>query len=77
MSDNHEVVLDDLRRIFAANVKASRKALGLSQNAVARAIRMSQATVWAIERGRRDMLLSTMERLADRLRTSVQETFAK
>ena len=60
----------DYRRVFADNVKAARRALDLSQEALALEAGIDRTYVSGIERGRRNPSLTMIARLAERLKTT-------
>lgn len=60
----------DYRKILAENVKAARKALGLSQEALAFETEIDRTYISGIERGKRNPSLSLIARLAERLGTT-------
>lgn len=64
---------DELRRALGENIRTSRARHDLSQDDVAEAMGVSQATVSALERGRRDVRLSTVSLIARVLRVSVAD----
>lgn len=60
----------DYRRILAENLKAARKGLGLSQEALALETGIDRTYVSGIERGRRNPSLTMIARLAEKLHTT-------
>lgn len=60
----------DYRRILAENVKAARKALDLSQEALALGAEIDRTYVSGIERGRRNPSLTMIAKLAEKLGTT-------
>jgi transcriptional regulator with XRE-family HTH domain len=60
----------DYRRVLAENVKAARKALDLSQEALALEAGIDRTYVSGIERGRRNPSLTMIAKLAERLKTT-------
>ncbi|UNK36634.1 helix-turn-helix domain-containing protein [Shinella sp. H4-D48] len=60
----------DYRRVLAENVKAARKALDLSQEALALEAAIDRTYVSGIERGRRNPSLTMIAKLAERLKTT-------
>lgn len=63
----------DYRRILAENVKAARKALDLSQEALALETEIDRTYISGIERGKRNPSLDLIARLAERLETTPGE----
>jgi transcriptional regulator with XRE-family HTH domain len=57
-----------LARTFGANVKARRKEVGLSQEALADAVKLAPTYVGQIERGQRNPTLKVIELFAKALR---------
>jgi len=62
-----------LRKVLANNVRAYRKKHGLSQEALADVCELHRTYVGSIERGERNVTLSTLEVLAKSLSTTVPE----
>jgi transcriptional regulator with XRE-family HTH domain len=62
-----------LRAILATNVRAFRKANGLSQEALADACELHRTYIGSVERQERNVSLSTLEILASALGVSVPE----
>lgn len=60
----------DYRRILAENVKAARKSLDLSQEALALGAEIDRTYVSGIERGRRNPSLTMIAKLAEKLGTT-------
>ncbi|MFN3627145.1 MAG: helix-turn-helix domain-containing protein [Parvibaculum sp.] len=60
----------DYAKILAGNVKAARKALDLSQEALALEAEIDRTYISGIERGLRNPSLTLIVKLADRLRTT-------
>lgn len=60
----------DYKRVLAENVKAARKALDLSQEALALGAGIDRTYVSGIERGKRNPSLTMIAQLADHLQTS-------
>lgn len=60
----------DYRRVLAENVKTARKALDLSQEALALEADIDRTYVSGIERGRRNPSLTMIAKLAERLKTT-------
>lgn len=63
-------VMPDHKKVFAENVKAARKALGLSQEALAFSAGIDRTYVSGIERGRRNPSLMLIAKLAEHLDTT-------
>jgi len=59
-----------IRKVLANNVRAYRRKHGLSQEALADVCELHRTYVGAIERGERNVTLSTLEVLAKSLSTS-------
>jgi transcriptional regulator with XRE-family HTH domain len=66
----------DYRRVLADNVKAARKALGLSQEALALETEIDRTYISGIERGLRNPSLDLIVRLAARLQKTPSELLA-
>jgi len=64
---------DDPLDAFTTNLARRRRALGLSQEAVAAAATMDQSQYSRIERGRVDPSIRTLTRVARALRTTPSE----
>lgn len=62
--------MSDYRRILAENLKAARKGLDLSQEALALEAGIDRTYVSGIERGRRNPSLTMIARLAEKLHTT-------
>jgi transcriptional regulator with XRE-family HTH domain len=60
----------DYAKILAGNVKAARKALDLSQEALALETEIDRTYISGIERGKRNPSLTLIVKLAKRLRTT-------
>jgi transcriptional regulator with XRE-family HTH domain len=60
----------DFAKILAGNVKAARKALGLSQEALALETDIDRTYISGIERGKRNPSLTLIVKLAKRLKTT-------
>jgi transcriptional regulator with XRE-family HTH domain len=69
-------MLDDPLDAFTANLVRRRRALGLTQEAVASAAMMDQSQYNRIERGRVDPSIRTLTRIARALRTTPAELLA-
>lgn len=63
----------DYRRVLAANVKAARKALGLSQERLAFDARIDRTYISGIERGLRNPSLDLIAKLATKLKKTPGE----
>ena len=53
------------RLVFAANLRAARTALGLSQEALADLVGLHRTYVGSVERGERNISIDNMEALAE------------
>jgi transcriptional regulator with XRE-family HTH domain len=60
----------DYRRVLAENVKAARRGLDLSQEALAHEAEIDRTYISGIERGKRNPSLTLIAKLADRLDTT-------
>ena len=61
------MAIGDLQRAVGRNLRAHRKAKGLSQEVFAEFIGMHRTYVGAVERGERNLTLATVERYAERI----------
>ena len=61
------MAIGDLQRAVGRNLRAHRKAKGLSQEAFAEFIGIHRTYVGAVERGERNLTLATVERYAERI----------
>lgn len=59
----------DLQRILGRNLRAYRKAKGLSQEAFADQLEVHRTYMGGIERGERNLTLRSVERIASRIDT--------
>jgi transcriptional regulator with XRE-family HTH domain len=66
----------DLQRTVGANLRAYRKARGLSQEAFADVIGVHRTYMGGIERGERNLTLRSLERIADRIGVDPLELLA-
>lgn len=57
----------DLQRTVGENLKAYRKARGISQEAFAEVLDVHRTYMGGIERGERNLTLKTVEKIAERL----------
>ena len=57
----------DIRKVFGANVRVSRRSAGLSQEAVAARMGVDRAYISAIERGLQNVTLLTILQVAESL----------
>ena len=62
-----------MRRIFGANVRAARWALGLSQTDLARQVGTDQTDISEIERGTRNFTINTAVAIAGAVHADVKE----
>ena len=69
-------LMADYRRVLAENVKAARKALGLSQEALALETEIDRTYISGIERGLRNPSLDLIVKLAARLQKAPGELLA-
>jgi transcriptional regulator with XRE-family HTH domain len=60
----------DYRETLAQNIKAARKVLNLSQEALALETEIDRTYISGIERGKRNPSLTLIVKLADRLQTT-------
>lgn len=60
----------DYRRVLAENVKAARRGLDLSQEALALEAEIDRTYISGIERGKRNPSLTLIAKLAEKLRTT-------
>lgn len=67
---------ESARLRFAANLRARRKALGISQEELADLAGLHRTYVGSIERGERNVSIDNIERLADALDLDVVDLFA-
>lgn len=65
------------RETFAVNLRATRKARGLTQEALGELAELHPTYVSSVERGERNVSIDTMERLAHALGVQVAELLAK
>jgi ribosome-binding protein aMBF1 (putative translation factor) len=68
---------EDLTNILAENLRAFRKSKGLSQEELADMCDLHRTYVGSVERGERNVTLSTLETLAAALGVSVPELLTK
>lgn len=61
------------RLTFAANLRATREGLGLSQEALASLAGLHRTYVSSVERGERNVSIDNMQRLADALGIALSE----
>ena len=62
-----------ITRILSSNIRAFRKIRGLSQEALAEMCSLHRTYIGAVERGERNVTLSTLELIAGALGVSVPE----
>ena len=67
----------DLRAVLAENVRAGRMSRGMSQEAFADACGLHRTYVGSVERGERNVSLSTLEILSSALGMTVPELLTK
>ena len=65
----------DLQRRLGANLRALRKAKGMSQEAFADALAIHRTYVGGLERGERNVTLKTVERIASALGVDPADLF--
>jgi len=68
---------EDLTEILAENLRAFRRSKGLSQEELADMCDLHRTYVGSVERGERNVTLSTLETLATALGVSVPELLTK
>jgi len=66
-----------ITRILSDNIRAFRKIRGLSQEALAEMCSLHRTYIGAVERGERNVTLSTLELIAGALGVSVPELLIK
>ena len=66
-----------ITRILASNIRAFRKIRGLSQEALAEMCSLHRTYIGAVERGERNVTLSTLELIAGALGVSVPEVLTE
>jgi transcriptional regulator with XRE-family HTH domain len=64
------------RKTFAANLRAHRTSLGLSQEDLAEKASLHRTYIGSVERGERNISIDSMERIARALGTSLIELLA-
>ena len=69
--------VSDVHRRVCWNIEELRDQLGITQKQMAEKLKMKQPTYNAIERGRCDVLLGTLERVASALGQPVQILFIR
>ena len=67
---------ESARLRFAGNLRARRKALGISQEELADLAGLHRTYVGSVERGERNVSIDNIERLADALHLDVVELLA-
>jgi transcriptional regulator with XRE-family HTH domain len=68
--------MTDIRQVLASNIKLYRKALGLSQDNLAKKISTASGYIGMIERGKQYPSPQMLERIAEALGTDTPELFA-
>lgn len=63
----------ELTRVLSKNIREFRKTKGLSQESLADKCNLHRTYIGAVERGERNVTLSTLELIASALQTSVPE----
>lgn len=69
--------ISDVHRRVCWNIEEIRDQLGITQKQMAQKLKMAQPTYNAIERARCDMLLGTLERVAEALGQPIQILFIR
>lgn len=67
----------DLQKTVGKNLRARRKRLGLSQEAMAEHLGVHRTYMGGLERGERNLTLKTVERLAEKLDCDPRALFRK
>lgn len=63
----------DAQRLFAANVKRTRKLRGLTQEQLAELTQLQPSYISSVERGVRNITICNIERLAHALKVTISE----
>jgi transcriptional regulator with XRE-family HTH domain len=69
----HRGKIPSARERFAQNLRAARKAAGLSQEALGERADLHPTYVGSVERGERNVSIDNMERLADALDVDIRD----
>ena len=69
--------MDSLNKILAHNLRAERKELGLSQEDLADLCQLHRTYIGSVERGERNITLSTLEKIAEALDVEVCKLLTK
>lgn len=65
------------RQRFAANLRETRKELGISQEKLAELAELHRTYIGSVERGERNITIDNMERLARALGVTIQSLLAE
>jgi transcriptional regulator with XRE-family HTH domain len=69
--------MDSLNKIFAHNLRNKRKELGLSQEDLANLCQLHRTYIGSVERGERNITLSSLEKIAKALDVDVCKLLTK
>lgn len=67
------VITNHLRKILSANIKAYRKAEGMSQEVFAASCGLHRTYIGSVERGERNVTLATLQQLSDAMGVSAAD----
>lgn len=65
--------MDDISKQLGKNIKRIREQKGMTQGDICRALNLDRGYISSIESGKRNPTLSTLKKLADALKVSVDE----